>query len=199
MNINHVVSITTSFFLLVKNITPIILLELLIEKKGDVFLLLIGIKKNMGLRAFEECSAPPPYCCPSIDRSLTTCLIESSNIPSKSSSHFAHTPEWADGIDIWSSQNCTTKNEISRRHFDFHRDIGLYLPRHEKPNSAPTSLKNLQINSRIPTNNFTPERIRQLLRKEKELLSQNDLSNQQVIMDNQSSSPPVPTNTFRQC
>jgi hypothetical protein len=152
----------------------------------------------MGLSEFEEYSAPPPYCCPSIDRSLTTRLIESSNIPSKSSSHFAHTPEWADGIDIWSSQNCTTKNEISRRHFDFHRDLGLYLPRHEKPNSAPTSLKNLHINSRIPTNNFTPERIRQLLRKEKELLSQNDLSNQQVITDNQSS-PPVPTNTFRQC
>jgi len=154
----------------------------------------------MGLSAFEECSAPPPYCCPSIDRSLTTRLIESSNIPSKSSSRFAHTPEWADGIDIWSSsQICTTKTEISRRHFDFHRDLGLYLPRHEKPNSAPTSLKTLNINSRITTNNFPPERIRQLLRKEKELLSQNDLSNQKVIIDNQPPPPPVPTNTFRQC
>jgi hypothetical protein len=90
---------------------------------------------------------------------------------------------------------CTTKNEISRRYFDFHRDLGLYLPRHEKPNSAPTTLKGLQINSKIITNHFPPERIRQLLRKEKDLLLQNDLSNQQVTIDN----PPVPTNPVRQC
>jgi len=153
----------------------------------------------MGLSAFEECSNPSTYCCASIDRQLTTSLIEASNIPSKCSFRFAHTPEWADGLDTWSSsQISTTKNELSRRHFDFHRDLGLYLPRHEKPNSAPTSLKALQINSKLTTNNFTPERIRQLLRKEKDLLSQNDLPNQKITINNQTP-PPVPTNTFRQC
>lgn len=156
----------------------------------------------MGLSTFEECSTPPPYCSPSIDRSLTSRLIESSNIPSKTSSRFTHTPEWADGLDLWSSsQLSTTKNELSRRHFDFHNDLGLYLPRHEKPNSAPISLKNLQINSKITTNNLPPERIRQLLKKEKDLLLQNDLSNQQLIIDDQlpPQMPSVPANTFRQC
>jgi hypothetical protein len=153
----------------------------------------------MGLSAFEEHSDPPPYCSPSADRSLTTRLLESSNIPSKCSSRFAHTPEWADGIDIWSSsQISTTKNEISRHHFDFHRDLGLYLPRHEKPNSAPTTLKALQINSKITTNHFPPQRIRQLLNKEKDLLLQNDLPYQQVTIANPPL-PSVPTNTLRQC
>jgi hypothetical protein len=154
----------------------------------------------MGLSAFEDCSTSPPYCSPSIDRSLTTRLIELSNSPSKClTSQFAHTPEWADGLDNWSSsQISTSKPEISRRHLDFHRELGLYLPRHEKPNSAPTSLKGLQINSKITTNHFTPERIRHLIRKEKELLKQNDLTNQKLIIE-QSQPPPVPANTFRQC
>lgn len=161
----------------------------------------------MGLSAFEECSTSPPYCSPSIDRSLTTRLIESSNIPSKISSRFAHTPEWADGLDVWPLSHLnTTKTDISRRHFDFHNDLGLFLPRHEKPNSAPTSFKNLQINSKMTTNNLPPERIRQLLKKEKDLLSQNDLSNRPLITDDPPLlslvpplPPPVPANTFRQC
>ncbi|CAF1187882.1 unnamed protein product [Rotaria sp. Silwood1] len=151
----------------------------------------------MGLSEFEECSSSVRYCCPSIDRSLTKHLIELSNSPFKSFSRFSHRPEWADGLDIWSSiENSNTKNDLSRRHLDFHNDIGLYLPRHEKPNSAPISLKGLHLNSKITNNNFTPERIRQLLKKEKDLLIENNLSNQQFIIEHPI--PPVPTNTFRQ-
>ncbi|CAF1304697.1 unnamed protein product [Rotaria sordida] len=152
----------------------------------------------MGLSEFEECSYNGRYCCPSIDRSLTRDLIELSNSPFKSYSHFAHRAEWADGIDIWSSmENSNRKNDFYRRHVDFHSDIGLYLPRHEKPNSAPISLKGLQLNSKITTNkNLTPERIQQLLKKEKDLLTENNLSNKQFFMENPL--PPVPTNTFRQ-
>ncbi|CAF2699070.1 unnamed protein product [Rotaria sp. Silwood2] len=151
----------------------------------------------MGLSEFEECSSSVRYCCPSIDRSLTRHLIELSNSPFKSFSRFSHRPEWADGLDIWSSiENSNTKNDLSRRHLDFHNDIGLYLPRHEKPNSAPISLKGLHLNSKITNNHFTPERIRQLLKKEKDLLIENNLSDQKFIIENPI--PPVPTNTFRQ-
>jgi hypothetical protein len=154
----------------------------------------------MGLSAFEECSTSPPYCSPSADRSLTTCLIELSNNPLKcATARFAHTPEWADGLDMWSSsQISTTKPDVARRHFDFHCDLGLYLPRHEKPNSAPTSLKGLQMHSKIPTNNFTPLRIRQLLRRQKDLLTQPDSINQKLLIE-QSTPPPNPANTLRQC
>ncbi len=196
MNINHVVSVLTSLFLLVKNLIPIVLFKFLIEKKekkNGCFFVVNQNSKNMGLSSFDHYSTPTPYCSPSIDRSITTRLIESSNIPPKSSSRFAHTPEWADGLDNWSSsQVCTTKS----RQFDFHRDLGLYLPRHEKPNSAPMSLKNIQLSSKLTRNHFPPERIQQLIKKEKDLLVQNDLSNQKLPIDNH---PTILTNTFRQC
>lgn len=152
----------------------------------------------MGLSAFEDSSSMSPYCCSSIDRSLTNRLIETSNIPLKSSYRFCHTPEWADGLDLWSSVGiCSTiKNDINRRQFDFHCDLGLFLPRHEKPSSAPTSFKNLQSNPKLSTNHLPPERIRILLKKEKDLLLQNDLINQSVISTNLP--PPVPLNTLRQ-
>jgi hypothetical protein len=156
----------------------------------------------MGLSSFDYYSNLSTYCSPSIDRSITNRLIESSNIPPKLSSRFAHTPEWADGLDSWSSSQISTiKPEFTRRHFDFHRDLGLYLPRHEKPNSAPISLKNLQINSKLNRNHFPPERIQQLLKREKDLLVQNDLLNQKLSIDNHSSLPitTVPSNTLRQC
>lgn len=152
----------------------------------------------MGLSEFEECLSQSGYCGSSFDRSLTTRLLEVSNIPLKFSSHFAHRPEWADSLDKWSSNECSsTKNDLSRRHLDFHNDIGLYLPRYEKPNSAPISSKGFQTNSKLPTNNFTPERIRHLLKKEKDLLTENSWSNQIAFIENQI--PPVPANTFRQC
>lgn len=152
----------------------------------------------MGLSEFEECSCSSLYCSPSIDRSLTTRLIELSNNPFKCSSCFAHRPEWVDGLDRWSpTEISNTKNDLSRRHLDFHNDIGLYLPRHEKPNSAPITSKGLQISSKIRTNNFTPDRIRQLLNKEKDLLLEHNLSDEQSMIEDQS--PPVPSNTFRQC
>lgn len=149
----------------------------------------------MGLSVFENALSSPPYCSPSIDRSLTTRLIELSNSPSKSSSRFAHTPDWADGLDIWSSsQTSTTKTDLSRRNLEFHHDIGLYLPRYEKPRSAPIGLKNLQINPKVTKNNLPPERIRHLLKREKDLLSPTDVSDQQSTID---IPPQVPTNTFR--
>ncbi|CAF3340134.1 unnamed protein product [Rotaria socialis] len=151
----------------------------------------------MGLSEFEECSSRSGYCCPSVDRSLTTRLIEVSNSPFKYCSRFAHRPEWVDGLDRWTSvENSNTKDDLTRRHLDFHNDIGLYLPRHEKPNSAPISLKGFHANAKLTTNNFTPERIRQLLRKEKDLLTENSWSNQKSLIEDQM--PPVPTNTFRQ-
>lgn len=157
----------------------------------------------MGLSAFEENSNPSFYCSSSIDRSLTKRLIDCSNNPLKiSSSCFAHSPEWADGLDIWSSsQTSTTKPENSRRQFDFHRDLGLYLPRHEKPNSAPISSKNLHHHSTPTITQLPPERLRILIRREKDFLLQNDLSNPPVIIDHQPplSLPPPPTNSLRLC
>ena len=160
----------------------------------------------MGLSAFEENSNPSPYCCPSIEGSLTKRLIECSNNPSKVfSSYFAHTPEWADGLDIWSSSSQITpmKPDAPRRHLDFHHDLGLYLPRHEKPNSAPISTKNPHHHHHHPTPPITqlpPERLRILIRKEKDLLLQNDPPNPPVLIDHQSLSlpPPPPANTVRQ-
>ncbi|CAF3007761.1 unnamed protein product [Rotaria socialis] len=103
----------------------------------------------MDLSKFEECSYSSHYCCLSIDRSLTTRLIESSNSSLKYSSCFAHRPEWVVGLDRWSStQINNTKNNLSRRHLDFHNDIGLYLSWHEKINSAPISLKGHKIQSK---------------------------------------------------
>lgn len=165
----------------------------------------------MGLSAFEETSSPSPYCCPSIDRSLTKRLIECSNNPSKvNSSCFAHTPEWVDGLDIWSSsQISSTKTDVPRRQLDFHRDIGLYLPRHEKPNSAPISTKNLHHHhhhhSTAAITHLPPERLRILIRKEKDLLLQNDPPKPPVLINHPSPSlqtppplPVAPTNTTRQ-
>ncbi|CAF1347529.1 unnamed protein product [Adineta steineri] len=149
----------------------------------------------MGLSAFEDSSSSHSYCSQSLNQSLTKRLIELSNIPSKSSSRFAHTPDWADGLDIWSSaQNSSTKTDLTRRNLDFHHDIGIYLPRYEKPKSAPICLKNLQINPKILKNNLPPERIRHLLKKEKDLLSENDWSDQPIVIDIPSQ---VPANTFR--
>jgi hypothetical protein len=52
------------------------------------------------------------------------------------------------------------KSDLNRHHFDFHSEIGLYLSRHENRNSASISLKTVQIQSKMSTNHFTPERIR---------------------------------------
>lgn len=152
----------------------------------------------MGLSSFEETSNPSFYCSSSIDRSLTKRLIDCSNNPSKiSSSCFAHTPEWADGLDIWTSSHIsTTKPENSRRQLDFHRDLGIYLPRHEKPNSAPISLKTIHHHSTVPITQLPPERLRILIRREKDLLLQNDLPNCPIILDHQ---PSPPTNSLRLC
>ncbi|UJR24084.1 hypothetical protein I4U23_027052 [Adineta vaga] len=126
------------------------------------------------------------------NQSLTKRLIDLSNTPSRSSLRFAHTPEWADGLDSWTfAQNLTIKSDLSRRNFDFHDEIGMYLPRYEKPKSAPNCLKNLQMNSKITQNNLPPERIQHLLKREKDLLLQIDLSDQTEIPIK------VPTNTFR--
>ena len=140
----------------------------------------------MGLSQFEECSSPPRYCSPSIDRSLTKRLIELSTSPSKISSRFAHTAEWVEGLNQWAPTDISTsKNYFSPRHLHFHAEIGLYLPRYEKPNSAPTSFKTLPMNSKMTTMNLAPERIQQLLRKEKELLVELNLSDeQQTIAEN---------------
>lgn len=141
----------------------------------------------MGLSMFEERTSS--YCSSStMDRTLTISLIESSECPLRSSSRFAHTPEWADGLDFWSLSS-TSKPDApsSRRSMDFQRELGLYLPRHEKPSSAPISLKTIPFNSKLPINHFTPERLRLLLRKEKDLL------------ETSLPPPPPPMNTHRQC
>lgn len=130
----------------------------------------------MGLSAFDDYSSSS-YCCSTMDQSLTKRLLELSSAPSQSSSRFAHTPDWADGLDTWAfTQYSMTKLDLSRRHLDFHDDIGLYLPRSEKPKSAPTCLKTLPINPKVTQTTLPPERIRHLLRKEKDLLYQSDSS-----------------------
>ena len=162
----------------------------------------------MGLSNFEEHSSRSSYCSSStLDRSLTLSLLDSSECPLRSSSRFAHTPDWAEGLDLWSlsspSTRPTNKQDLSRRMMDFHRELGLYLPRHEKPSSAPISLKtNIPIQSAKGANNpFTPERLRHLLRKEKDLLLQTDLANQHLLFESSLPPPPpaAPANSLRQC
>jgi hypothetical protein len=113
------------------------------------------------------------YCSLSSDRSLTKRLIEISDCPSKCLHRFSHTPEWVDGLDIWS---LSTRFKKCQRYGDFIQDIGLHLPRDEKTNSRITSSKNDIISSKLLTNNYFPSRLRQLFEKEKDLLSENDLN-----------------------
>ena len=164
------------------------------SKKSNVLFFCYSILKNiMGLSSFDKYSSCSSYCSTLNSQSLTKRLIELSNTPSRSSLRFAHTPEWADGLETWNySQNSTIKTDLSRRNLDFHDDIGLYLPRCEKPKSAPICLKNLHINSKVPPNNVPPERIRHLLKREKDLLSQNEPPSDEIL-------PKVPTNTYRSC
>ena len=144
----------------------------------------------MGLAMFDERTSS--YCSSStMDRTLTISLIESSECPLRSSSRFAHTPEWADGLDVWSLSSTMKTDSSSRRLMDFQRELGLYLPRHEKPSSAPISLKTIPFNSKLPTNHFTPERLRLLFRKEKDLL--------ETSLPPPPPPPPPPMNTHRQC
>lgn len=54
------------------------------------------------------------------------------------------------------------KKESMRCHYEFHCDLGLYLPRHEKPLSAPLTTKYLSncSTTKVLTKDFKPERIR---------------------------------------
>jgi hypothetical protein len=102
------------------------------------------------------------YCSRSNDRSLTKILIENSNKSSSKCFHrFVNTSEWVDGLDIWSSSQISKKNDVSTRNFDFHDDIGLYLPRCEKVNSTQT------ISSKGTNKDLhLPERLKQLIKRE---------------------------------
>lgn len=153
------------------------------------------------------------FCSTVMDRSLTDKLIESSLSPLKYPSNFAHNSDWTEGLDFWSlsspnKKELSTKDGTHRRTIDFHADIGLYLPRQEKPSSAPTSTKFNQIHHKIPSNRLTPERIRLLMRREKDLLlnvssSSGELRSSQVDLSSEmhrsSLMPVAPSNTFRQC
>ena len=114
------------------------------------------------------------YCSLSNDRSLTNNLIESSTKSSKCFHRFVNTPEWADGLDIWSSSLSIKKADLSKRNIDFHEDIGIYFPRFDKDHS--TSIKNDFNSPKLTTNNSLPERLKQLVNKQKLLLKEIDLN-----------------------
>ncbi|CAF4142869.1 unnamed protein product [Rotaria sordida] len=110
------------------------------------------------------------YCSTSNNRSLTKCLIESSNNSSQYFHRFVNISEWSDGLDLWSLSETIRKNPISQHSLDFHHDIGLYLPRYERDNIPEISLENELIYSKRIINNYLPERLRKLFKKEKNLL-----------------------------
>jgi hypothetical protein len=112
------------------------------------------------------------HCSLSNDRSLTKHLIEISDCSSTCFHRFVHKPDWADGVDIWSSDEIRRKT----KHLDFDEQIGIYLPKFEKENSQPTEMKNDLICSKVNSNNLFPERLRQLFKKQNELLKENDLN-----------------------
>jgi len=134
------------------------------------------------------------------DRLLTTSLLELSDIPFKSSKQFSHCPHWAEGIDLWSlsslRRDIQKENDSSRCQYEFHCDLGLYLPRHEKPVSAPLTTKYLSncSKTKVLTKDFQPERIRILLKKEKDFLQSTNFNSNE---DKRRSSPSVPMNTNR--
>jgi len=66
------------------------------------------------------------------DRSLTRILIDNSTNDSlKSLNHFVNKVDWVDGLNQWTSQPITNKNNLNPNQFDFHQDIGLYLPKQQ--------------------------------------------------------------------
>jgi hypothetical protein len=117
--------------------------------------------------AYERSSS---HGCSVVDRELTDYLVQLSESALDRSSCFAHTSDWNDGLDLWSSASTPNRTEPQRRHLDFHPDLGLYLPRYEKANSAPTTLKTIENHSKSKANRLTPDRIRLLCRKEKDFL-----------------------------
>lgn len=134
----------------------------------------------MGLSLFDQCSTIEENlsCSLSNDRSLTECLIHSSNDPLRCSYSFSHSSLWVDGIDPWTLTSFNEKKDSSRSRsypLEFHSDLGLYLPRHEKPCSAPISTSKYHSSQSKGVNHvFQPERIRLLMKKEKDLLEQSD-------------------------
>ena len=116
------------------------------------------------------------YCSLSNDRLLTNNLISSSNNSLECFHRFVHTPEWANGLDIWSSSSSSLikKNDLSKRIIDFHEDIGIYFPRFDKDHS--TSIKIDSNSPKLTRNNLLPERLKQLFNKQKVLLKEIDLN-----------------------
>ncbi|UJR24706.1 hypothetical protein I4U23_006080 [Adineta vaga] len=112
------------------------------------------------------------YCSSSNDRSLTKCLIQTSSFSFKSSYQFANTSDWTDGLDQWSlSSEHLKKTHSSRQNLYFCQSLGLYLPRREKTKSARTSVTDEFVSSKSASNKLFPKRLRQLFKKEKDLLN----------------------------
>ena len=123
--------------------------------------------------SFSRCEAyerSSSHGCAVVDRELTDYLVQLSESALDRSSCFAHTSDWNDGLDLWSSASTPNRTEPQRRHLDFHPELGLYLPRYEKANSAPTTLKTIESQSKSKATRLTPDRIRLLCRKEKDFL-----------------------------
>lgn len=126
------------------------------------------------------------YCSSSNNQLLTKRLIEISNNPLKCFHQFYNKSEWINGLDVWSSSGIRRNIDLSQRYFDFHDDIGLYLPKNDKD-----SFENDYVYLKQQENKILPERIKKLIKKEKKLLMENDsnicLSEDQLsfIEDNQ--------------
>jgi hypothetical protein len=122
------------------------------------------------------------YCSSSNDRSLTKILIDNSNTTSTKCLHnFVNKSEWIDGLDIWSSTQIIKKNDFYTKNFDFHEDLGLYLPRL----SISTKI-DLVCSKGTNKDYYFPERLRQLIKKEENItLSDQSSDNNQIKNNNQ--------------
>ncbi|CAF1000878.1 unnamed protein product [Rotaria sp. Silwood1] len=117
-------------------------------------------------------------CSLSNDQSLTKRLIESSNKSSEYFHRFVNISEWSDGLDHWSLSEIIRKSHLYQQDYlDFHCDVGLYLPRYEKDKLQEKSLENDLFYSKRRRNDFLPERLRKLFKKEKKLLIEENQSN----------------------
>ncbi|CAF4814451.1 unnamed protein product [Rotaria sp. Silwood1] len=117
-------------------------------------------------------------CSLSNDQSLTKRLIESSNKSSECFHRFVNISEWSDGLDHWSLSEIIRKSHLYQQDYlDFHRDLGLYLPRYEKDKLQERSIENDLFYSKRRRNDFLPERLRKLFKKEKKLLIEENQSN----------------------
>lgn len=130
-------------------------------------------------------------CCPLNDRLLTNYLIENSNSTSNYFHNFSNKSQWIDGLDIWSLTEINRKNFLHQNNFDFHSDLGLYLPKYNKDNSQDKFDENNLIHLKNKSKNSFPERIPKLIK--------NDLNEDSISTVHNNENENQYSTSFQQC